>query len=305
MTRKDNPALYHSMAIVTAAIWGTTFVSTKVLISHGLTPAQIFFCRFLLAYIGIWLVCPRKLFAGSLKDEMLMAAAGLTGGSLYFLAENTALGITLASNVSLIICTTPLLTAFLSSLVLKSGRPTLRFIVGALVALAGVALVVFNGRFVLELSPLGDILTLTAALMWASYSIVMKLLENKYSPSFITRKVFFYGLLTILPVVLFSADRPDFSLLQDTIVVSNLLFLGLVASLLCYLMWNTAIKQIGIVRATNYIYMTPVVSMVTAAIAINEKITPIAIAGSILILLGVYSAERAARKASRAGSLKS
>lgn len=209
------------MAIVTAAIWGTTFVSTKVLISHGLTPAQIFFCRFLLAYIGIWLVCPRKLFAGSLKDEMLMAAAGLTGGSLYFLAENTALGITLASNVSLIICTTPLLTAFLSSLVLKSGRPTLRFIAGALVALAGVALVVFNGRFVLELSPLGDILTLTAALMWASYSIVMKLLENKYSPSFITRKVFFYGLLTILPVVLFSADRPDFSLLQDTIVVST------------------------------------------------------------------------------------
>lgn len=284
------------MAIVTAAIWGTTFVSTKVLISHGLTPAQIFFCRFLLAYVGIWFVCPRKIFAAKLKDELLMAAAGLTGGSLYFLAENTALGITLASNVSLIICTAPLLTAFLSFLILGTGRPTLRFMAGALTALAGVALVVFNGSFVLELNPLGDFLTLAAALMWAWYSVVMKLLENKYSPSFITRKVFFYGLLTILPFVLFSTDRPDFALLQDATVVSNLLFLGLVASLLCYLMWNTAIKQIGIVRATNYIYMTPVVTMATSAIVIGEKITPIAIAGCVFILLGIYNAERAARK---------
>lgn len=284
------------MAIVTAAIWGTTFVSTKVLISHGITPAQIFFCRFLLAYVGIWFVCPRKIFAAKPKDELLMAAAGLTGGSLYFLAENTALGITLASNVSLIICTAPLLTAFLSFLILGTGSPTLRFMAGVLTALAGVALVVFNGSFVLELNPLGDFLTLAAALMWAWYSVVMKLLESKYSPSFITRKVFFYGLLTILPFVLFSADRPDFALLQDATVVSNLLFLGLVASLLCYLMWNTAIKQIGIVRATNYIYMTPVVTMATSAIAIGEKITPIAIAGCVLILLGVYNAERSARK---------
>lgn len=296
MIRKNSPALYHTMAIVTAAIWGTTFVSTKVLISHGLTPAQIFFCRFLLAYVGIWFVCPRKIFAAKLKDELLMAAAGLTGGSLYFLAENTALGITLASNVSLIICTAPLLTAFLSFLILGTGRPTLRFMAGALTALAGVALVVFNGSFVLELNPLGDFLTLAAALMWAWYSVVMKLLENKYSPSFITRKVFFYGLLTILPFVLFSTDRPDFALLQDATVVSNLLFLGLVASLLCYLMWNTAIKQIGIVRATNYIYMTPVVTMATSAIVIGEKITPIAIAGCVFILLGIYNAERAARK---------
>ena len=107
---------YHLIAILTVAIWGLTFIATKVLINHGLTPQEIFFYRFLIAYIGIWAISPKHLFADNLKDELWLVAGGVFGGSLYFFTENTALGITQASNVDFIIFTAPLLTTILSML---------------------------------------------------------------------------------------------------------------------------------------------------------------------------------------------
>ena len=144
---------YHLMALVTAAIWGTTFVSTKVLIQNGLTPAEIFFYRFSLAYVVILLFSRGKLWSRSWRDEGWFALAGIFGGSLYFITENTALGITLASNVSLLVCTSPVLTALLSALFYHYPLRR-RMLYGSLLALLGVALVVFNGSVLLKINPL-------------------------------------------------------------------------------------------------------------------------------------------------------
>ncbi|MCD8164725.1 MAG: DMT family transporter [Bacteroides sp.] len=286
------PVLFHILAIITVTIWGTTFVSTKILIGYGLTPVEIFFYRFLLAYGCIWLLSPRKLFSGSPKDEVLFLAAGLCGGSLYFIAENTALGITLASNVSLILATTPLMTAFLSYFLNKKEKLTKNLIYGSCVALAGVALVVFNGSFILQINPLGDILTLISALVWSLYCILLKKLENRYPTIFITRKVFAYGLITLIPFLVATPLHPTREILQQPTVIANLLFLGLIASMLCFMMWNTAIKNIGVVKTSNYIYIVPLVTLITSSLIIDEKITLPAITGCIMILGGVYLAEK-------------
>jgi len=283
---------YHIIAIFTIVVWGTTFVSTKVLINYGLSPIEIFLYRFTLAYIGIWFVCPRTLFAKNLKDELLCVAAGLGGGSLYFMFENTALKITLASNVSLIICTAPIFTAFLSYLIYRKEKLKSHLFIGSAVALSGVALVVFNGSFILQLSPLGDALTILAALSWAFYGIVLKRLNGSYSTLFITRKVFFYGILTMLPFLAFNSSVFHISLLDNAVIIGNLVFLGIVASLLCYIMWNTATKELGVVQTSNYIYFVPLVTLLTSAIVIDEHITYIAIIGSLFILFGVYFAEK-------------
>ena len=295
---------YHLTAIFTSIVWGTTFVSTKVLIMKGLSPNEIFFLRFLLAYIGIWFFSPRIFMAQSIKDELLLAGAGLTGGSLYFILENTALKITLASNVSLIICTAPILTAFLSSLVYKQERIRKHLVYGSVVALAGVALVVFNGSFILQINPLGDILTVLAALSWAFYGVIVKHLDRRYSILFITRKVFFYGLITTIPFFFFSPLNPDVSVLLDPVVISNLIFLGLIASLLCFILWNTAVKQLGVIKTSNYIYLIPLVTLLTSVIVIDEKITYIALLGSALILCGVYVAEKGFRIRKKSGNCK-
>ena len=183
---------FHLLAAFTVIIWGITFVSTKVLINVGLSPIDILFYRFLIAYICIWFISPRTLFAKNWKDEFVFILLGLTGGSLYFIAENTALSYTLASNVALIISTTPILSGVVAHLFYKKERLKPNFIWGSIIALLGVAFIVFNGSFILQLNPLGDILTLIAALMWAFYCLFLKQMNAKYSSLFLTRKVFFY-----------------------------------------------------------------------------------------------------------------
>lgn len=283
---------YHLIAILTVIVWGVTFVSTKILINQGLSPVEIFLYRFILAYIGIWFVCPRKLFANNLKDELLFIGSGLCGGALYFIFENTALGITLASNVSLIICTSPIFTALLSWLLYRKEKLKLSLIIGSLTAFLGVSFVVFNGSFILQINPLGDILTILAALSWAFYGIILRQVNGRYSTLFITRKVFFYGIITMLPFSALKSSTFTPSLLANPTVSLNIIFLGLIASLLCFIAWNAAVKKLGVVRTSNYIYLVPLVTLVTSSVIINEHITYIALIGTILILSGVYIAER-------------
>lgn len=252
---------YHLIAILTVAIWGLTFISTKILIKHGLTPQEIFFYRFLIAYLGIWLISPKRLFASNLKDELWLLAGGIFGGSLYFFTENTALGITQASNVAFIICTAPLLTVLLSLLFYKGEKASKGLIAGSLLALVGVGMMVFNGSVILKISPLGDLLTLLAALSWAFYSLVIRRMTGRYSTVFITRKIFFYGVLTILPAFLLHPLRPDLEVLLLPSVLFNLLFLAVLASLVCYVLWNLVLKELGTVKSSNYIYLNPLVTI--------------------------------------------
>ena len=156
---------YHLAALFAVAVWGATFVSTKVLIANSLTPAEIFVLRFALAYVCILPFARGRLLAANLRDELLLAAAGLSGGSLYFLTENIALEYAPASNVSLIVCTAPVWTAVAMSLAYRGERMTRRQIGGSALAFAGMVLVVLNDRFVLHLSPKGDLLALSAALL--------------------------------------------------------------------------------------------------------------------------------------------
>ncbi|WP_298030798.1 DMT family transporter [uncultured Alistipes sp.] len=283
---------YHIAALFTVAVWGATFVSTKVLIANSLTPAEIFLLRFAIAYACIWPVSRGRLWAAGWRDELTLAAAGVTGGSLYFLTENMALEFAPASNVSLIVCTAPVWTALLLSLAYRSERMTRRQVAGSALAFAGMVLVVLNGCFVLHLSPRGDLLALSAALLWMVYSLVIKRVGGRYPAIFITRKVFFYGLLTILPVFLFQPFSVDAGVLARPAVWGNLLFLGIIASMLCYILWNAAMHRLGAVRTTNYIYINPLVTILTAALCIGERITAAALAGAALILYGMWRAER-------------
>ncbi len=282
---------WHLVAVATIAVWGTTFVSTKVLILHGLSPVEIFTYRFVMAYVVILGVARGPLLARSVKDELLFVLLGFTGGSLYFIAENSALQSTLASNVSLLVCTAPIWTAIFVRLFVRE-RVGGRFWLGTLVALAGAGLVVFNGSFVLRLSPVGDLLSITAAVSWAVYSIVIRGLAGRSSILFITRKVFFWGLVTLVPFLWLPGATYNVAALAEPVVWINLLFLGLVASLVCFAVWNRVIREIGVVSSSNYIYLNPVFTMITAAIFLREQITWVAVCGLVLIAAGLWFVEK-------------
>ena len=286
---------YHLVAFVVVAIWGSTFVFTKMLLLEGLSPAQIFTLRFIIAYVLLLAYSIRRFraFADSWRDELLLMALGVTGGSVYFLAENEALNYTTATNTSLIVCSCPLVASVLIGLFYKAERMSRLQTLGALMAVAGVCVVVLNGHFVLHLSPIGDMLALAANLCWALYSVLMIPAGRKYDSVFITRKVFFYGLLTIIPYYIWRPEELDFSKITFTSsVLFNLLFLGCVASMACFLAWTWVIKRLGAMVTTNYVYLNPVATIVFAWWILSEQITPFFLLGTVLILLGMYLADK-------------
>ncbi len=283
--------LYHIIAIFTVCIWGVTFVSTKTLINHGLSPTEIFLYRFLIAYLCILPIAPKRLFSNNIKDETLLMLCGLCGGTLYFITENSALCFTFASNVSLLICTAPIFTMLLGNMIYKFPLRK-GMLLGSIIALCGVAMVVFNGSIAYGINPLGDFLTIIAVISWAVYSLLLKRLGCLYPTLFITRKVFFYGLTFVMAYIPITATSINIHKLISPTVCLTLLFLGIMASLLCYIMWNAAVNKLGAEKTSNYIYCVPLTTIITSVLFLSEPFTTITLFGTVCIIGGVYLAER-------------
>lgn len=284
--------LGHIGAVITVAIWGGSFVSTKVLLDNGMNPAEIYVYRFFLAYLLVLIMSHAKLWANSLRDELQFMLVGLTGGSIYFLAENTALEYTLTTNVSLLTSTSPLITSLLVGLLYKSERPSRGMLVGSFIAFMGVGCVIFNSSFNMEIRPLGDVLSLLAAFSWAVYSLILRKLNAIYDLWFITRKTFFYGVVTAIPFVLSEPLNNPIDLMSNGAVIGNLLFLGIGASMIAYYFWAKIIKQVGAVKANNYMYLQSVFTLIISAIVIHERISIVGIIGCCMILGGLWVGDR-------------
>ena len=288
--------LGHIAAIFTIVVWGTTFISTKVLLT-GFQPVEILFVRLLLGLMALFIVYPHPLKGVTLKQELTFAAAGLTGITMYYLMENIALNLTMASNVGVIVSVSPFFTVILASIFLKEeGKMKLNFFLGFVVAMLGIALISFNGAK-LQLNPIGDFLCLGCAFVWGCYSILSKKIgEYGYSVIQITRKIFIYGIIFMIPTLFFFDFQLDFKTLMEPKYLLNYLYLGLCASATCFVSWNYAVKALGAVKTSIYIYLIPVITIVASALILKEPITWMSAAGTILAILGLVLSEYKGKK---------
>lgn len=300
---KDHRAAGHLASLLTIVVWGTTFISTKILLAD-FQPVEILFFRFVIGLAALFLACPRRLRGTSGRQELTFALAGLCGITLYYLLENIALTCTMASNVSVIVSAAPFFTAILSRLFLKEERLGPGFFTGFAVAMAGIFLISFNGAR-MELNPMGDLLALLAALIWACYSILTKKIGGYgYQTILTTRRIFCYGILFMLPALLFFDFRLELGRFADPVYLGNIVFLGLGASALCFVTWNFAVKALGAVETSAYIYMVPVITVAASAAILHERVTPLSALGTGLTLAGLLLSEGGAllRRGPRRGS---
>lgn len=292
----------HVLALATVLLWGITFVSTKVLL-EGLSPAEILVLRFAIAYVVLWCIKPRRLRTAGWREEALFAAAGICGVTLSFMIENTALTLTTASNVGVINAASPLFTGLIAAYVLKEGRLGARFFIGFLMAIVGIALISFSGEDAAgslssSTSLAGCALAVGIPLMTAIYSNILKRISLAgHNSIVVTRRIFFWGLVGMVPVLGVVGFSPDWGFLAQPIPLANLLFLGLGASAACYAMWNAALKALGPVTTMTYQYLVPVVTIAVAVAALGEPLTPAIVVGAALTISGqVLSQSHALRR---------
>jgi len=287
MTQNKN-TIGHLSALITILIWGTTFISTKILLEDFL-PIEILFFRFISGLAVLIIVYPKRLKVTNKKQEITFACAGLSGVTLYYLLENIALTYSMASNVGVIISIAPFFIALLAHYFLNGERLKSTFFLGFGAAMVGICLISFNGSTTFHLNPLGDLLAVLAAIVWACYSILTrKISAYGYNTIQTTRRVFTYGILFMIPSLFLFEFRIRLERFANPVNLFNILFLGLGASALCFVTWNLAVRLLGAVRTSIYIYLVPVITVVTSMIVLRERITGVAILGTALTLVGLF-----------------
>ncbi len=292
----NRSTLGHLATLTSVIVWGTTFVSTKVLLAD-FKPVELLFFRFVLGFVALSLINARPMAKMTARQEFLFALAGLSGVTLYFLMENIALTYTMASNVGVIVSIAPMFTALLANFMLENEKLKSSFVLGFVIAMAGISLISFNGSAVLKLNFMGDVLAVLAAAVWAVYSISLrKISEDGFNIIQATRKIFLYGLIFVIPFLFIFDFQLKLDRFSNPVYLANILFLGLAASALCYVTWNTGVKLLGAVRTSVYIYLIPVITVVTSVLLLSEKITPLSALGTLLTLAGLWLSERKSKK---------
>ena len=287
----------HGVALFTVFVWGVTFISTKILL-EDFHAAEILFLRFAMAFCALWLAAPGKLPGVTGERRFVLAASGLTGICLYYLLENIALGYTMASNISVILCAAPMFTALVARFVLRGEeRLGLYFYSGFLVAMSGICLISFSGASEMKLDPLGDLLAIAAAFVWAFYACFTRIM-GRWGCNIIqvTRVTFGWGLVFMVPCMFFFDLHWDTARFLEPKNIFNLLFLGLGASALCFTTWNIAVRALGTVRTSLYIYLVPVITVVAAALVLDERLTLMSGSGAVLTLAGLFISQMDGRR---------
>lgn len=261
---KNKTMIGHILAFVCIMIWGSTFVSSKILLD-SFTPIELLFIRFLIGFLTLCILSPKILKLENRKDEIWYILSGLTGVFLYYFIESTALVYTYATNVGVIISIAPFFTSILAYLCFKDEPFKMNF---------------------------GDILTIVAAIMWAIYSVVLKKVNELGHTSIQnTKRIFAWGLffMTIsLPILGFDVSMDEILIPLNLL---NLLFLGVVACAGCFVIWNYSCSILGSVRTNQYVYLNPIATIIFSVIILHEKITPCIVLGTILTLSGLIISE--------------
>ena len=267
--------------------WGLSFLGTKTLLENY-SPVEIILFRYTLSYIGLFLILPKPFLFKDLKFELLCFLAAIFGVSIYQYLENIAIDKTSASNVSIIISCSSFFTAIFTTLILRSEKIGVNFLIGFIFSLVGVILVSFNGAVHFEFNPFGDFMTLMCAVLWGLYSVtVSKLNQTKVKLVFITRRIMLYGVIQIIPIFLISHGRIDFTRFASSYNWFWLLFLGILCGTICFLTWNYSVNVLGPVKTSLAMYVQPIVTIIFGALWFGEKIKLMGMIGTIVVIGGL------------------
>lgn len=269
------------LVLAAAVCWGTTGTA-QAFAPAGATPLAVGAVRLAIGGTALlWLALGRRrLHRGNWRPAP--TAAAIIGIALYqicFFAAVRATGV--AAGTVVAIGSAPIL-AGLIGLIFLGERPTLRWMVATLFAVAGCTLLVAGGGE-LTINPVGILLALGAGGSYAAYSAASKSLLRSHHPDAVNAVAFFGGALLLAPLLLFV----DLSWLATPRGLAVALELGLVATTLAYVLYLRGLTLIPTATAVTLALMEPLVAATLGVVVLGERLTPVAWAGVALLLAGL------------------
>ena len=284
---KNAKIINHGYAFFSILIWGVTFISTKYLLK-SFSPLDILIFRYSIAYLSLWAINPKPLLWQGGKKELYLFAASVTGASLYQFLENLSVDFTSPASVSFITALAPVATALVAHFAL--GEPLGKSLfVGMGISLVGVFFISFGDAGSFETGLLGDMIVLGSTLLWAIYSVIIKKIAGFGIDEYlVTRRIFLYTMLTLIPFAVPNMKSIDFSAAIEPLNALNLMFLGIFASALCFRTWNHAVDTLGATTTSKYLFVMPVITLVAQVIYEKSGVSVYAALGMVLILAGLF-----------------
>lgn len=279
------------LLFLTAVIWGSTFVASKVCLLY-INPIELMGLRFLIAMpilLAIILAKRIKFEYGEHKKNIAWASVVLAA---HFLIQITGIKYTTATNTGWIISMIPLIVAVLAFLFLKEKlRKTI--ILGIFLATIGVLFLISKGKIsdLKWLSSYGDWLVLISAHTWAVYTILTRNASRSLNPLLVTFTVLLPSTILSLGIMSFTSDWSKLFHLPIDAVVS-LLMLGLLGTALAQWLWQDGVAKIGAAEASIYLYIEPLATTAVAVPYLHESFGLFTAIGGGLVLLGVWIAGR-------------
>jgi drug/metabolite transporter (DMT)-like permease len=279
-----------------AAMWASTFTLFKIA-WHDIDPVAftgIRFAAMVLFSVGL-LVTTRNRVLPRREDIPLLLASGLSGYFLYQMGFVLGLERTSAVASAILISTHPIFSVLFMRLA-RRERPTRNEALGMAVAFLGVAVFLrFWSAF--EAARPGDLFSLGAAASFGAYAVINKPLTERY-PS---RELMAYG-LAVGGVLIALVGLPDMAR-QDWTSIGGPAWAILVYAIvgpvyLAYMLWNWAIRSVGIPRTVVYGFLVPVLGGALAVLVLKEPLRPEQVVGAVLVVAGLVLTRLHARPVS-------
>ncbi len=282
------------LAVLATLIWSGNFIIARGVIKD-IPPVTLAFYRWLLATF-IFLPFALKYFTAELKiiksNIAFLLLAAVTGVSMFNTFVYIAGHSTSAIKMALLgTCSSPVMSVIFARIFLKEKITRLR-IAGMIICISGVLLLLSRGSFETLLNfsfTKGDWWILAAAFSFAIYNTSVKKKPAGMKPVNFLFVIFGIGTIILAPFYFYELKNSG----GFEINLSNLsaiLYLGLGASVICFLIWNKAIRNLGSGRTALFGNLIPVFSSIEAVILLNEKITSIHLISFILVVAGLVIA---------------
>lgn len=276
----------HFLAFFTVLIWGVTFVCTKYL-TDSLSSLEILYIRYLIAYIALWIICPHFFGFTNLKHEAMMFFAAMSGAAAYQYLENLSVCYTSPASVSFITATAPIFTAVLAHKFLGE-KLNFKIFAGMAVSVLGIFLICFGDSKTIETGLRGDMIIFFSIWLWAAYSVLVKKISAfGYRGFLVTRRLFLYSLLAMTPFMAVTSDFERIKSVARPEVFINLLFLGILASAVCFATWNRSVEKLGATTTSKYLFISPIITLIAQSLFYKTAVGTAALVGMAVTLVGI------------------